>query len=182
MRLRVIILLMAAAAAGACGNQPVSPFVQQLDETTGESLLRVQEPLRLVAEQPALSRVGKDYLFALPVSVAGNNRSGTYLWFGFGSTTDRGLTGAPVPDVNKIVLVVDGTPMTFDLRSWATIAASEPIDPGVDHYASFGARVTRSQLRRISNATDLSAFVTNRKNRSPTYKMTGGDATDWATF
>lgn len=182
MILRIATLLFVLFAAGGCGTQSASPFVQQLDETTGESLLRTREPLRLVADRPTLSRVGKDYLFAMPVSVSGTERAGTYLWFGFGSTTDRRLTGADVPDVNRIVLLVDGTPMTFDLNAWSAIAASEPVEPGVEHYASFGARVTDSQLKKLAMATEISAYVTNAGNRSPDYRVTAGRATDWASY
>ncbi|MBT8443085.1 MAG: hypothetical protein KJO76_11905 [Gammaproteobacteria bacterium] len=179
---RIVVAMTVLAIMAGCGGQPVSPFVQQLDESTGESLLRVRDPLRLVAEQPALSRVGKDYLFAMPVSVSGSDEAGTYLWFGFGSTTDRTLTGASLPNVKQIVLFVDGTPMTFDLRDWSAIVASEPFDPGVVHYASFGARVTQSQLRRIAAATGISAYVTNADSRSPVYKVAGGAVSDWASL
>lgn len=182
MASRVIVFLIATAIVTGCAGQSESPFVQQLDETTGESLLRMREPMRLVADRPALSRVGKDYLFAMPVSVSGSGSAGTYLWFGFGSTTDRRLTGAKLPDVNTIVLLVDGTPMTFDLSPWTSIVAAEPIDPGVDHYASFGARVTSSQLRRLAAALDISAFVTDSENRSPDYRRVAGHAVDWANF
>lgn len=182
MAIRILLLAFMVFALGACASQPESPFVQRLDDSTGESLLRGRQPLRLVAKRPTLSRVGKDYLFAMPVSVSGNSVSGTYLWFGFGSTTDRALTGAPLPDVSEVVLVVDGMPMTFDLQPWSAVAASEPFEHGVDHYASFGARVTRSQLLRIASAADLQAWVTNAKNRSPVYRMAAGDAADWASF
>lgn len=182
MALRIVTLLFVLFVAGGCGTQPPSPFVQQLNESTGESLLRAREPLRLVADRPTLSRVGKDYLFAMPVSVSGTTHAGTYLWFGFGSTTDRRLTGADIPDVNRIVLLVDGTPMTFDLHPWSTIATAEPVEPGVEHYASFGARVTDSQLRKLSAAGEISAYVTNAGNRSPDYRVAAGRATDWASF
>lgn len=75
----------------ACGTQPPMPFVQTVDDSSGESFTRSREPLRMLAPRPALSRVGKDYLFVAPVSVAGLGTPQNYLWFGFGSSLDLSL-------------------------------------------------------------------------------------------
>lgn len=166
----------------ACGTQPPMPFVQTVDDSSGESFTRSREPLRMLAPRPALSRVGKDYLFVAPVSVAGLGTPQNYLWFGFGSSLDRRLTGAPLPNVNAIVLVVDDVPMTFDIVHWSDIASSEPFDLDVESYESFGAKITRSQLRRISSASKLSAFVTNLEHRSPIYAMSEGEYADWSSL
>lgn len=178
--LSMLFLLSLLILTTACGTQPPSAFVQLLDDESGESFTRSREPLRMVAPRPALSRVGKDYLFVAPVSVAGLGMPQNHLWFGFGSTLDRRLTGAPLPDVNAIVLVVDDIPMTFDIVNWSDVASSEPFDLDVEYYASFGAKVTRSQLRRISSATELSAFVTNLEHRSPIYAWSEGEYADWS--
>lgn len=177
-----LVLLSLIMLTTACSTQPPSPFVQMVDDNSGESFTRSREPLRMVAPRPALSRVGKDYLFVAPVSVAGLGSPQNYIWFGFGSTLDRRLTGAPLPNVNAIVLVVDNVPMTFDIVAWSDVASSEPFDLDVESYASFGAKITRSQLRRISSASNLSAFVTNLEHRSPTYAMSEGEYSDWSSL
>ena len=138
--------------------------------------------MRLTALRPALSRVGKDYLFVAPVSVSGVGTPKNYLWFSFGSSVDRRITGTPLPIVNTIVLVVDDMPMTFDLAQWSNVASSEPYRVDVEHYISYGARITQSQLRRIASATELSAYVTNADYRSPTYELVSGEYTVWADF
>lgn len=164
----------------ACISNPESPIEQRVDEQSGESFTQPAEPLRMVATRPALSRVGKDYLFVSPVLVSGSGMPQNYLWFSIGSTTDREITGAIRPGINSIVLILDGMPMTFDLVPWREIASSRPFDPGVKHHASFGAKVTRSQLQRLSAASKLSAFVTNENDRSPQYLLMAGQNAIWS--
>ena len=166
----------------SCGGNPTTPFERRVDERSGESFTQSSEPLRLVATRPALSRVGKDYLFLAPVLVSGSREPQKYLWFSFGSSIDRRITGAEQPVVNSIVLVLDGTPMTFDLLPWPEIASSRPFETSVKHHASFGARVTTSQLQRLSAARELAAFVTNNDHRSPKYVLVAGEYGAWSDF
>jgi hypothetical protein len=166
--------------AAGCSATPPSSITQYVDDRSGESLTHATEPTRFVAERPALSRVGKDYLYAAPVRVSGFDAPTTYLWFAVGSSVDRRITGAPIPEVRTIVLLVDEMPMTFDLVSWNEVTASEPFELGVEHYTSYGARVTDNQLRRISAAETLNAYVANGENRSPTFAIADGLYEDWA--
>lgn len=173
------VTLLSVLSAG-CASKPASPFTQHLDEHSGESLTSTIEPTRFVAERPALSRVGKDYLYAAPVRVSGFDGPRTYLWFALGSSIDRRITGTAIPDVSTIVLLVDGMPMTFDLESWSQVTPSEPFALGVEHYTSYGARVTGSQLRRIAAADSLRAFVADADNRSPMFRIADGVHRAWA--
>lgn len=175
----VLIALISMFSAG-CANTPESPFAQHVDEQSGESLTSTIEPARFVAERPALSRVGKDYLYAAPVRVSGFDGPKTYLWFAVGSTIDREITGAAIPSVSTIVLLVDDMPMTFDLKSWSQVTASDPFDLDVEHYTSYGTRVTGSQLRRIAEANSLSAFVADEDNRSPAFLIADSVHGVWA--
>lgn len=179
---RTIIILIAfiSALSAGCANNPASPFTQHVDEHSGESLTSTIEPTRFVAERPALSRVGKDYLYAAPVRVSSFDAPRTYLWFAVGSSIDRRITGAAIPDVSTIVLLVDGMPMTFDLENWTEVTASEPFELDVEHYTSYGARVTASQLRRIAAADSLRAFVADADSRSPTFMIADGVHQAWA--
>lgn len=176
------LMVLVISFVAACSSQPRAPFEEIVRGDQGESLTQSSEPLRMVAPRAALSRVGKDYLFVAPVTVRENNSSKNYLWFSFGSTLDRRLTGSATPKVKAIVLVVDGMPMTFDLVPWSEVASSEPFELGVEHYSSFSARVTGSQLHRISSAGELSAFVTNGADRSPVYALSDGEFVEWSAF
>jgi hypothetical protein len=176
------IVIVAGIMFAACSNNPTEPFEHKLDEQSGESFTQVREPLRLIAPRPALSRVGKDYLFVAPVLVSGTRAPQDYLWFSIGSSIDREITGAAPPEINAVVLVLDDKPMTFDLLPWTEIAASSPFKPGVAHYASFGSKITKSQLRHLAAARSISAFITNNADRSPKYQLVDGSYAEWARF
>lgn len=177
-----ILLTIMISLSAACSSQPPVPIDELVRDDSGESFNQSREPLRMVAPRAALSRVGKDYLFVAPVVVRENNVAINYLWFSFGSTLDRRLAGSATPEVKAIVLVIDGMPMTFDLAPWSEVASSEPFELDVEHYSSFSARVTGSQLHRISSAGELSAFVTNGADRSPVYTLSDGESAGWSAF
>jgi len=177
-----ILLILVMVCFGACSNQPPAPFEKVVRDDSGESFTQSRKPLRMVAPRAALSRVGKDYLFVAPVTVRDNGISKDYLWFSFGSTLDRRLTGSAAPAVKAIVLVIDGMPMTFDIVPWTEVASAEPFELSVEHYSSFSARVTASQLRRVSSAGELSAYVTNGADRSPLYTLSDGEFVEWSAF
>ncbi len=180
LRTAACLLIFVSVLSAGCAGKPTSPYSQFVDERSGESLTSTIEPTRFVAERPALSRVGKDYLYAAPVRVSGADGPRTYLWFGVGSSIDRRITGAAIPDVSRIVLIVDDMPMTLDLTSWSQVTASDPFALGVEHYTSYGARVTASQLRRIAAAESLRAFVADADSRSPTFVVVDGVHEAWA--
>ena len=165
-------LLFVTLCMAACSSQPPAQFDQRVDDSSGESLRYSREPLRMVAVRPALSRVGKDYLFVAPVSVSGRGTPQDYLWFGFGSSLDRRLNGAPIPNVKSIVLVIDDMPMTFDLVAWSEVASSEPFDLDVEYYTSFSARITSSQLRRIASAGTVLRCAANSGVNFATFAFT----------
>ena len=172
-------------AVALAGGLLVAGCASQQSPTTAldaVALSHPPEPVALLAPRPGLSVVGKDYLYAAPVTV---NRQGglkEYLWFALGSTTDRVLTNTPEPRLETIVLVVDGMPMTFDLVPWTEASGETPFDLGVLGRGAYGARVTRSQVRRIASATSLAAYVTDADNRSPTYVLAGGDLDGWQSY
>ena len=113
MRYRTVCLLLAAAVFGACASKRADTIVAAVDERTGESFTRLDEPLRLATGRPGLSVVGRDYLLVAPVMLTGSAEGGRYLWFALGTTLDRPLHGAPEPGLDRIVLVVDDMPMTL---------------------------------------------------------------------
>lgn len=183
MRLtKIWILPVALIAVGGCAGQTGPSLQSDMDERTGVSLTRPAEPLRLAAAQPGLSDIGKDYLLTAPVTVTGMGPTQKYLWFGVGSSVDRRISGALVPQWKSIILVVDGVAMTFDLIAWSEAATSQPYDPTVKLLASYAAKVTDSQVRQISGANTLEAYVTDTSDRSPSYTLVSGDFQAWSQY
>lgn len=174
--------MLAVLSLGGCAGTSGNGVVADVDERTGDSLSRPREPLRLATDRPALSTVGKDYLLLAPVAVSGSVHRGLYLWFAIGSTLDRELHGLAEPGIDRIVLLVDGVPMSFDLVDWSERSGVEPYRVPMKTHRSFAARVTRNQLERIRSADALSAWVTNPSRRSPDYELVRGDPSDWSTF
>lgn len=168
--------------AAACSSQPPAPSVSEINEKTGESFTRAREPVELTTTRPGLSAIGRDYLVLSPVTTNSSGTSTTYLWFALGSTIDRAITGADAPTFDSIVLVLDGSMMTFDLMQWNDIAAADPLDPSVRTRASYASRVTQNQLSRIARAETLEAYVTNAEFRSPLYTWAEGSYAEWGSF
>ena len=139
------------------------------------------EAVWFATERPGLSAIAKDFLFVGPMSVNRNGERRQYLWFGIATTIDRRLTGAGTFDASAVVVNVDGTPMTFDLVPWSSDPEQTPYDPGIDSFQSFAARVTGSQLRQLSGAREITAFVVDGNGRSPLYEVVNGDRRSWTS-
>lgn len=180
--LLIAVFCCCSFGSAGCVSGGGDKIVREVDDRTGHSFTRVREPLRLATVQPWLSRVGKDYLLVAPVVVSGTDRNGQYLWLALGTTIDRTITNAAPRQFNRIVLVVDGMPMTFDLEHWQKTASSEPFKVSIKLTDSFSARLTDSQLKRIAGAETLSAYVTNAEHRSPEYGLVHGSPADWLEF
>lgn len=180
-RIVTIALLMVTVASG-CATNSQQAYSVDAGQRGVESMSQVREPIYLTANRPGLSLVGKDYLFTGPVTVAGSGPAQDYLWFAVGSTIDRELTGAAEPVLDEILLVIDGVPMTFDLIPWSQAAQYSPYKLDVKTHASYAARITRSQVRTIAAAQELTAYVTGDDHRSPVYTMMGGELRRWLDF
>ena len=181
--LRLILTAVAAVLASACAWLPQadSSTASVADNTveTGVSPTSSRDAVWLAASRPGLSAVGKDYLFVGPMTVNRDGDRRSYLWFAVGTTIDRRLTGAPKPELESVVLVTDGTPMTFDLIAWDNSGASAPYPLTIDSYVSYAARVTASQMRQLAEADTLEAYVTDPNGRSPLYVVVEGNPGDW---
>jgi len=181
-RLTGICIGLLTLGLSACGTQDQYSLVSDMSDATGISMTRPRQPVQLAALRPGLSAVGKDYLFAGPVSVSGLGAPQAYLWFALGSTIDRRYTGAPEPTFQTVILLIDGTPMTFDLSPWSGASGTEPYELDIRPSASYAAKITNSQIRQIANAQILEAYVADADNRSPRYSMVSGDLRDWLDF
>ena len=49
-------------------------------------------------------------------------------------------------------------------------------------HASYAAKITTSQIRRLAEAQRLAAYVTDDNNRSPLYELAQGELSDWLAF
>ena len=166
MRLLLIATMLICAACASQGNEPRDAFTA----AAGEAIV-------LAAARPGLSHTGMDYLVAGPMTVNLGGSSRRMLYLGFGSTIDRRITGATEPTVEKAVFNIDGELMTFDLTPWAQTRDALPYDPSLLARRDYAVRVTRSQLRALSDADSLSAWVVDADGRSPTYELVRGETT-----
>jgi hypothetical protein len=173
LRIEVCAVIMLLLLHG-CGWQRSADIVESGVSPTGS-----QQAVWLAARRPGLSAAGKDYLFVGPITVNRQGSHHSYLWFALGTTIDRHLTGAPKPTLETVVLLVDGTPMTFDLAPWDNSADSSPYPLSIASYSSYVARVTNSQIRRLADAGIIQAYVTDANGRSPNYVIVNGDPTRW---
>ena len=178
MRSRTTIFVPMLLALCACASQGGSKAPGIVD--TGVSTSGSGAAVWFATPRPGLSAVGKDYLFVGPVTVNRDGRRRGYLWFAIGTTIDRKITGAPPPRLESVVLLVDGTPMTFDLVPWDGQGAGAPYDLSVAPRASYMARVTASQLATLAGAADVRAWVTGADGRSPLYDVVQGDPRGWS--
>jgi hypothetical protein len=174
----LLAALLLAGCATVADDAPVATF----DELTGESLLHPALPTTLHAERPGLSVIGKDYLALSPVTVSGRGAPVTYLWCSLSSSIDRAITGAPAPDIDAIVLLVDDVPMALNLEPWAKAATALPFDERHGPGIAFAARVTASQLGKIVAARELAAYVVEAGSHSPRFTVAEDTRADWASF
>lgn len=171
-----------ALLLGACSWLPKGDGLTTSITETGVSPTSSRSAVWLAAMRPGLSAVGKDYLFVGPMTVNREGSRRSYLWFAAGTTIDRHITGAEKPQLESVVMVADGTPMTFDLVPWDNGKASSPYPLTIDSYVSYAARVTASQVRQLANADTLEAYVTDINGRSPLYSVVEGEARDWLNY
>jgi hypothetical protein len=163
----VLIALLVAGLLAGCSSVERLSSVSAFDDETGESLTHPPRPVVLQTERPGLSAVGKDYLALSPVTVSGRGATATWLWCALSSSIDRGITGAAVPEVRSIILIVDDVPMKLDIEPWSNAARQAPFRLPIEAHTSFAARITASQLARIATSENLSANVAHGTAEAP---------------
>lgn len=172
----IACLALVSLLSGCAGTGP-SSTVSAFDERTGESLMHPAAPLTLASAQPGLSAIGRDYLALCPVTVSGRGAPATYIWLSLSSSIDRAITGAAVPEVRSIVLLVDDVPMTLELEPWSDAARTQPF--GAPAGASYAARITNSQLQRIAGSNDLRAVLVQPDARTTQYALGDDTRANW---
>jgi hypothetical protein len=179
MRLKTAAIIVTAVLTAGCTIMGERNSVAEPATAYSVAASAAAAPVWLAAPRPGLSAVGKDYLFVGPMSVNRNGQAQSYLWFALGTTLDREIMGAPRPAVQSVLLIVDGTPMTFDLVPWDDTNRPTPFQLTIENYAGYAARITQSQLRQLAGAAELAAYVTDPGGRSPRYAVVRGEAATW---
>jgi hypothetical protein len=175
----VLIALLVAGLLAGCSSVERLSSVSAFDDETGESLTHPPRPVMLQTERPGLSAVGKDYLALSPVTVSGRGATATWLWCALSSSIDRGITGAAVPEVRSIILIVDDVPMKLDIEPWSNAARQAPLRQPIEAHTSFAARITASQLARIATSEKLSAYVADGTAEAPAYRLSRDYRSEW---
>ena len=175
IRRRGVLAVVAAVLLASCGTvAPNRRAAEYLDESTGATITRVEEPLILFSDDPAHAANARDYIQAAPLAVNQAGKHSWWLWLGLWSTIDRGASpgGVQRADVAGILLLVDGEPMELDIG-----ARAESI-PGLGRlpYATPVATarnillpLTASQVTRLSRASSVAIRT----------EMTGGGTLLW---
>lgn len=158
---RLLAAAVAAALVASCGTaDPVRRPGEYLDDATGATITRVEQPFVLFSDDPARAANARDYISAAPLAVNQSGRRSWWLWLGLWSTIDRGVSvgDARLADVAAIQLIVDGEPMELDLGGRVdripgvtTIPYAAPVATA----RPFILPLTGSQVTRLGRGTSI---------------------------
>jgi hypothetical protein len=172
---RLLAAAVAAALVASCGTaEPGRRAGEYLDDATGATLTRVEQPFLLFSDDPARAANARDYLSAAPLAVNQSGRRSWWLWLGLWSTIDRGVSvgDARLADVTAIQLIIDGEPMELDLGARVdripgvtTIPYAAPVATA----RTFILPLTGSQVTRLGRGTSILIRT----------ELTGGAALLW---
>lgn len=172
---RLLAAAVAAALVASCGTaEPGRRAGEYLDDATGATLTRVEQPFLLFSDDPARAANARDYLSAGPLAVNQSGRRSWWLWLGLWSTIDRGVSvGDPqLADVTAIQLIVDGEPMELDLGARVDRipgVTTVPYAAPVATARPFILPLTGSQVTRLGRGTSILIRT----------ELTGGAALLW---
>jgi hypothetical protein len=158
---RLLAAAVAAALVVSCGTAgPGRRAGEFLDDATGATITRVDQPFLLFSDDPARAANARDYLSAAPLAVNQSGRRSWWLWLGLWSTIDRGVTvgDARLADVTAIQLIVDGEPMELDLGARVDRIpgiTAVPYAAPVATARPFILPLTGSQVARLGRGTTI---------------------------
>ena len=158
---RFLAATVAAALIASCGTaDPGRRAGEYLDDATGATITRVEQPFVLFSDDPARAANARDYLSAAPLAVNQSGRRSWWLWLGLWSTIDRGVSvgDARLADVAAIQLIVDGEPMELDLDARVDRipgVTSVPYAAPVTTARPFMLPLTASQVTRLGRGTSI---------------------------
>lgn len=158
---RLLAASVAAALVASCGTaEPGRRAGEYLDDATGATITRVEQPFLLFSDDPARAANARDYISAAPLAVNQSGRRSWWLWLGLWSSIDRGVSvgDARLADVTAIQLIVDGEPMELDLAGRVDRipgVTSVPYAAPVATARTFVLPLTGSQVTRLSRGTSV---------------------------
>ena len=158
---RAAVAACVAVLVASCGTTgPGRRATEYLDNATGATITRVQQPFVLFSDDPARAANARDYISAAPLAVNQSGRRSWWLWLGLWSTIDRGVSvgDAQMPDVAAIQLMVDGEPMELDLAGRVDRipgVASPPYVAPVETARTLVLPLTGSQVARLCRSTSI---------------------------
>ncbi len=132
-------------------------------------------PMQFAARQPGLAVPGADFMYVAPVGVSRRGALRHYLWLGVRSTVDRRLRGTPTPDIERVLLLVDGKPVRMEFEQWDAVSPAPAYDAPHFAIATLAARISPSQMRWLSQADTFSILTEDTNGRQTRYVVDG----DW---
>ncbi|MBL8200396.1 MAG: hypothetical protein JNK40_05425 [Chromatiales bacterium] len=158
---RNLATVAVAVLVAACGTgAPNQRGTEYLDDATGATITRVDQPFVLFSDDPARAANARDYISVAPLAVNQSGKRSWWLWLGLWSTIDRGVSvgDARLADVAAIQLIVDGEPMELDL---AAATGRIPGVTGLPYAAPVGTArtlvlpLTGSQVTRLGRGNGI---------------------------
>lgn len=180
--MRSVALLLVTVTICACANLSDSPLVTETDELSGTTHIKLKRPHRFATARPSLATTGKDFVYLAPVSVSRHGTLRRFLWLAIATTIDHTLTGNRPASTEEIVLVLDGEPMSLDMKPWADVSPFNPYDTGMFVTSQYAIRASQSQLQRIANASDIAVLHADSVGRSTLYSMIDPAPSHWRDF
>ena len=172
-RIRGLAWLVLCIVTGCAGQSDRHEVYQYLDESTGVTVTTLSAPLAFFKDEPMLAANARDYVYIGPAELNRTGKRETVLWVNFCSTIDRGrLPGSYRPD--RVFLLLDGKPMELPeadrhnrVNEWSYVA---PVSGG----STLVFRVTRRQLHRLADASDVRVLA-EKDGNTRSYARWRGD-------
>jgi hypothetical protein len=165
--IQVTVTLLSLAAAASL---PAQQTREQLDATSGMTVMTQTEALVFARPQPQYSRSARDYVYLGPVELNRQGQRSYHLWVGIGTTIDRGYLAPREPDPQTLYVSVNGELMEFPLQRWSTadlgLGQMTVYSPVVPVQLELVARVTLDQLRLLA-VSDITEVLVKRTQDIP---------------
>jgi hypothetical protein len=154
--LRAVTCLGLLCLLPGCAADLQSP--SRLDSS---GLTVVTEPAAVVFANPSrtLATGARDYAYLGPVEINRMGRRQYYFWVGLASTIDQDYVQRELPDVDTLVLIVNGEPMLLPLSEWQMDLDAPPYQSSAPVYAVFSAATSISQIHRIADAEFIELYL-----------------------
>jgi len=169
----------------AVGCRAGTGVIEQLDESTGLTILSESRPLVFARAETRYSISGRDYIYLGPVET---NRQGTrayFLWVGMATTLDRGYLAPPAEVPDTLYIETQDEIFDFKLHPWSTQSpglSDEPLyQTAVAVQMELAARATLNQLVVLTAEPATSIRITDSVGITRRYERWEPEQ-DWSEF